>query len=383
MLYLAELSYGAESAQEILADAKNLATETTISWQRIWDLTLAPGATVGLWTSMVNLGSLLAAISLLYVAYQEMSKVGDANWGELIQSFVPLILVGIFLAGNGAALAKTIYLSRDFHNGIVLEIYEAQIDGVSFNAALEAIQETNMANGRARQILAECTDKTGVALEECLADPAKLEEIEDSLSEESGLLAGNLLEILQLVLNPLAVAVTTAGTVATEAVLDQKGAVQVMTEMASTPFIAIVDSILYALQWAFVNGVEVARLLTALYAPIAFGLSVLPLAGRYFFAWLSGYLALSGLQIGYTIVTGLIAIVISMTSTNAPSMSHLMTDLGFSLFISIISPILAGLIATGGGIALYSGISRAGKEGLKMATNTISSGIAMGIKLFL
>ncbi|MEH2026883.1 hypothetical protein [Nostoc sp.] len=115
--------------------------------------------------------------------------------------------------------------------------------------------------------------------------------------------------------------------------------------------IPIIRFILYALQWGFVNILEAALLLTALFAPIAVGLSLLPLQGRPIWAWLTGFISLFGVQLGYNILVGLAAVVL------VKSGAELASDVAFLCFLSIFAPVLAVLIAGGGGMAIYNGIS--------------------------
>ena len=104
----------------------------------------------------------------------------------------------------------------------------------------------------------------------------------------------------------------------------------------------IIRLILRSVQWAFVNILEAALLLTALFGPIAMGLSLLPLQGKPIWAWLIGFMSLFGVQLGYNIVVGLVAVVI------VKSDAELVTDIAFLFFLAVFSPILAVLIAKGG-----------------------------------
>jgi hypothetical protein len=115
----------------------------------------------------------------------------------------------------------------------------------------------------------------------------------------------------------------------------------------------IIQFILYIMQWAVVNLIEAALLMTALFAPIAVALSLLPLAGRPIFAWLSGFLGILAVQMGYNILVGLMAFVI----VNIDNVSEVISSMGFLMFSAVFSPYLAYEIGRGGGVALYQGIS--------------------------
>ena len=105
-----------------------------------------------------------------------------------------------------------------------------------------------------------------------------------------------------------------------------------------------------------------------------------------FWSWASGFAALLSFHFGYAILTGLMAITIySMQSSsgNASGLAgipELLSDIGFLLFTAVVSPLIAGSIATFGGISLFSGFSKAASDGLNVVTNVVTSVVGFGIK---
>jgi hypothetical protein len=134
---------------------------------------------------------------------------------------------------------------------------------------------------------------------------------------------------------------------------------------------------LFSLQWAFVNILEAALLLTALFVPIAMGLSLLPFQGRPIFAWLTGFLSLIGAQLGYNILVGLVAAVVVRSG------GEIVTDLAFAAFLSLFAPALALLIARGGGLALYNGLANNIKALLDFASNAVGVASSVALTKFL
>ena len=127
----------------------------------------------------------------------------------------------------------------------------------------------------------------------------------------------------------------------------------------------IIRLILRSLQWAFVKILEASYLLTALFVLLGMGLSLLPVQGKPIWAWLIGFISLFGVQLGYNIVVGLVAVVI------VKSDAELVTDIAFLFFLAVLSPVLAVLIAKGGGTALYSAIAKNTKQLTDIASNAI------------
>jgi hypothetical protein len=114
--------------------------------------------------------------------------------------------------------------------------------------------------------------------------------------------------------------------------------------------------------------VEAALLIAAVLAPIALALSILPVAGRPIWAWLSGFVGLIGLQVGYNLLVGIVAAVLANTDGGAVEVSQ---NLGFLLFISVFAPGLVTALASWSATSLFSAISR--------RANGIASTITGGI----
>jgi hypothetical protein len=120
------------------------------------------------------------------------------------------------------------------------------------------------------------------------------------------------------------------------------------------PLLPLIEAILYTLQWVAVNLSEAALIMTALFAPIALALSLMPIAGQMIFAWLAGFIGILSYQLGYNILVGLIAFVI----INMDGTVETLNGLSFLFFSALGAPWIAFQIGQGGGVALYQGLSR-------------------------
>ncbi|MDJ0570872.1 MAG: hypothetical protein QNJ53_17755 [Pleurocapsa sp. MO_192.B19] len=341
---------GNEYAQGILERSNTLTTNTAQSWDRIWDITVNPGEP--LWQALVNIGALIATVSIIYLAVIEGDRlINNPTWRRLITMLrFPLGIV-VLLGGNGFFLAGIVRYIRAVAYSILVQVLDFTFAGISISDALQKIQNTSVANARAREIFADCIDKTGLALNDCLTDPAKTQQATDLLQALSGAngqtapLNGNL--------------------------LTQTGNFLVgnLTGAIALPFLNIITVFLIGFQWAFINGIEVALLLTGLFAPVALGFSMIPSAGPTIFAWLSGYVALFLMQLGYVIIVGLTANILALTEQAGQPISSTITDIAFLVFLSIVAPTLAVAIAKAGGEALFDGISRATKTSIRIAAS--------------
>ncbi|MCL6751072.1 hypothetical protein KBT16_08825 [Nostoc sp. CCCryo 231-06] len=116
-----------------------------------------------------------------------------------------------------------------------------------------------------------------------------------------------------------------------------------------------IKNFLVSLQYAFQNLIEATMLLIALLGPIAVGGSLLPVAGKPIFAWLTGFLSIGIAKISFNII----AVVTAAVIVNGPG-QNLNADpdlMWFIIFLGILAPILSLLVAAAGGFALFSGIS--------------------------
>lgn len=315
----------------LLNQAIDVTRNTAASWNRLWTEFINPNGEI--WAGLCRFAMTLAAASIILVSLKMLWEhhKGGFSWSDLAASFIwPLVIV-FFLGNNGSLLSSTVVIVRSIASQQVTAILEFQVTDLTFRQALTNVTLSINAKQQILAIYTECQGKSAEERTTCLQE--KLPTVERIVEEAERLNGGTIAELQQLlndlrntILNPLST--ITAAT-------------------ASVPV-----AFLMALQWAFVNILEAALIMTAAFAPIAMGLSFLPIGTKPIWAWASGFLSLFGIQLGYNIVIGLVATVI--VAANAQSI----TDLAFVAFISIFAPMLAVAIAGGGGIALYSSISQ-------------------------
>ena len=121
---------------------------------------------------------------------------------------------------------------------------------------------------------------------------------------------------------------------------------------------AFTQAILFAMQWAFVNLLELAMLLTAMVSPFALALSFLPGKGRPIIAWVVGYTSMVMVQFYYNIMIGIMANVV--LNSNAYDIN------GFLIVMAILGPVLAMKLAQGGGMAIFD-VLTSGAVGASLA----------------
>lgn len=109
-----------------------------------------------------------------------------------------------------------------------------------------------------------------------------------------------------------------------------------------------------ALGAAFIVILEISQLITGLVGPLFLGISLLPVPGTPWTAWLISYFGISLVNICYKIMVGYTAI----TMLNAGPSDPLI----YPLVISLFGVVFAVLLAAGGGMSLFSAIARTGAQ---------------------
>jgi hypothetical protein len=349
---------GENNAFQIVSQSIDLARNTAEAWNTVWVETF-DRLDGGLWGGLVNLGLVLAAISILFVVVTTGREIIEKqSWAELVQMFIWSLIIIMFLGNNGALLSQSTLAIRGFAHDRVMSVLEVQLGELTFRNAISQVGISSAARQALENLYSECERLVGDELLQCWSE--KQEQAEQILAEAERQ-AGGPLEQLRRFVGGLVNA-------ASEGLGEYVGAV---LRSVYVPFIRM---LLVAVQWAFVNMLEASLLLTALFAPIAMGLSLLPLQGRPIWAWLTGFMSLFGVQLGYNIVVGLGAVVVVRSG------GELITDVAFLAFLSIFARGLAVLIAGGGGIALYNGISNNVKSVIDFSSNAIGAVTRLAVK---
>lgn len=347
-----------------LRDSINLAEATYQSWQQVWEAALDPQS--GLWYALVSLGLLLTAFSIIYLVFTQGKEIVDRHsWSELVSMFVWPLVILVFLGGNGGLLSGSVQLIKAVGQAQVQKVMQIQLGEVTFQTAMSTTGISTIAKTRIEGILNECKNLPPGKLQQCWTEKQPvLEQVLVEAERENG----GPLQALRRWVNGVTQYVNQN--------TDSQGNLDLgpaLSGVFSSPFLFMAREILYALQWAFVNMLEAAMLLTALFSPIAMGLSLLPLQGRPIIAWLISFFALIGMQLGYNIVVGLCSTVMTYAETIAVS------DLAFLIFLSIFAPILAVSVAGGGGVALFHTLSNNIKGISDLVSNALGTATSIAV----
>lgn len=312
------------------SDLINLGSElnqsTTQAWGELWSEVISSSSP--LWQALNDLGLLLAGISLLYLAVEKIQPLLEKqSWSALADLLIMPLIVVFLLGGNGslaAGVVQTFYGIGSYNVQFVLtqQIGSSSLDA---QAALDEIRSENAEQAIEQEIYAECMSLPPAEQQQCMEDPAREEAANEAGVDVPAPSGGN----------PL-------------------------TNGLRSALITLLMMFLYAIQWAFINCMEAALLMTALLFPPALGISILPVAGKTVFAWASAMVGMFATMLSYNIIVGLTAIVVKKAQVAAGQDmgGTSFRDIAFAAFIAIASPTLAIYLGQMGGMALFQAISK-------------------------
>ncbi|HEY9906341.1 MAG TPA: hypothetical protein V6D18_01880 [Thermosynechococcaceae cyanobacterium] len=370
---------GSQAAARVITDSLSLSNSIVKSWDQIWKLTLDATDGFSFWSSIVRFALGLAVLALIYYFIQNANEImRTQSFSKVIEMAMAPLVVLFLLGGDGYMLSRIVLLLRGVGRSLIAQVLTLQLAGLPINKSISQINSNLYAMQRIRQVFQECETLTGKSLTDCLnSKQAEAQGIIDQLSQSGPLQAAQ--GFLSTVL-----AASGPGQVA-QGTRDFSSFMQGnFTQIIQDRLIPVIQTLLWAIQWGFVNCLEAALLLTALFSPIAVALMLFPVAGNALSAWFCGFIAILAMQLGYNLLVGLIAVVLTFTDQQTGQAGALgsASNFGFLLFISIFSPFLAVAVGRGGGAALYEGISRKAAALAGAAVQVVAQGVkfAVGVR---
>jgi hypothetical protein len=312
------------------------------SWDQQWVALLQENTNTNLYGALTNFGVFFAVGTLLFFMVQWLRDVLNYEYSRPISAMIWPFIVTILLAnaGQGTLLSNFTLGMRNYINDVNQQVVAAgDIEG-SYQQALNL----SIAEEVAGSYLRPCQSLTGNQQAQCFI---KAKERVDFLWEEYRSLYGNQvwIERLQAKVNAIAENATAVPEVT-------------FNSFIGSTIQSSIKSFLISLQFAFQNLIESSMLLIAVLGPLAVGASLLPVAGKPIFAWLTGFLALGIAKISFSIISVITASVIMNGPGNNPNADP---DLmWYTIFLGILAPILSLALAGIGGMAIFNSISNAG-----------------------
>ncbi|MEH2137118.1 hypothetical protein [Nostoc sp.] len=318
-----------------------VATSQSIAqgWDKQWLDLLQNNTTNNLYGAITNLGIFFAVGTLLFFMLQFLKDLISYEYSRPISALIWPFLVVILLSnsGTGSILSNLTLGVRNFLNTVNQQVVASADADKMYQQALNM----SIAEDIAGSLLRPCESLTGEQQSQCFVKAAEKVNVLWQKYRDN---YGNKSWIIRLQNKVDNIRYGTG--FVSEASFNSLLGSTVQTS---------IKNFLVSLQYAFQNLIEATMLLIAALGPIAVGGSLLPVAGKPIFAWLTGFLSIGIAKISFNIIAVLTAAVI----VNGPGQdANVDPDLmWFIIFLGILAPILSLLVAAAGGFAVFSAIN--------------------------
>ena len=332
------------AAGDLLENAAGGGSLVAQGFDELWQNTLNGG----LYAALCRVGILFAVGSLVLFIVQWGKQMLNGDEARAFSELIWPLVVGLLLSNNGAILAQSTLVLRDYINSVnkfVLEFTAADADltaayqqalghaamQTAVGSAIEECRSANLSNEQVVQCLTQARTELESKFPELFKDPdsgdSYLGAAGSWIMQELGKIDQATQEAQGDGLPGIANQILSGASAAVGAIL--------------TTF---VTSLLLALNNAYQWGLEFSLLLTALLGPLAVGGSLLPFGSKAIMGWLTGFFSVGIAKLSFNIILGLAGLLISTAQASQPMI--------FLAFIGLVAPFLATGLAAGGGIAV-------------------------------
>ncbi|HEY9803542.1 MAG TPA: hypothetical protein V6D25_24575 [Leptolyngbyaceae cyanobacterium] len=332
-------------AQIGFTDTLNSGTATARSiaqgWDEQWLNLLQNNTSNNLYGALTNLGVFLAVGTLLFFVIQWFNDMIQSEYSRPISALVWPFIVVVLLSnsGNGSLLSTLTLGFRGFINSVNQQVVTTADADQVYQQALNM----SVAEEVAGSLLRPCQALTGGQQTQCLA---KASERIDTLWQEYRNLYGNKAWIVRLETQVNQIRFGTG-------IVSENNFNSLIGNTVQTS----IKNFLVSLQYAFQNLIEATMLLIAVLGPVAVGASLLPVAGKPIFLWLTGFISAGIAKLSFNIIAIITAAVIVNATEKDPNANP---DLmWFMIFIGVLAPLLSLVLAGLGGLGVFNGISNA------------------------
>ncbi|MCC5598274.1 hypothetical protein [Nostoc favosum] len=308
-------------------------------WNKQWLDLLQNTTSNNLYGALTNLGIFFAVGTLLFFMIQFLKDLISYEYSRPISALIWPFVVVILLSnsGNGSILSNLTLGLRNFVNTVNQQILVTADANKIYQQALNM----SVAEEVTGSFLRPCQSLTGTQQSQCFVSAADkinilLQKYRNTYRNQNWIIR------LQTRVDDIRYS---------------KGFVSETSfnSLLGSTVQTSIKNFLISLQYAFQNLIEATMLLIALLGPIAVGGSLLPVAGKPIFAWLTGFLSIGIAKISFNVI----AVVTAAVIVNGPG-QNVSADpdlMWFIIFLGILAPILSLLVAAAGGFAVFSGIS--------------------------
>ncbi len=354
---------GVEIYEEGVQLTKNIAEAWDLVWHKVllfYDpntVTLSLAAQ-NLYSHLCYVGLVFASGLLIFYAVKQFKELKEGNFEQYFLGLFSPLLVVILLSNSGFLLADITYDLRSFINEINLGVLDSTVEGVNLDEAYREFRENVAFDSLIPNLLSQCQDLTGQELIECFSTAA---------TQSSSLNPDKTSQTQRTVhhANPWSV-------LGVPDDVDENASVQLVDPnyynqaMYTTMTENAAFIVLNSFQSGYQQLLEGSLLLTGLIGPIAVGGSLLfNGTSTYLIAWLTGFFSIGFAKLAFNIVAGLAAVAATIAGPSDPL--PLATITGF------FAPVLSAALATGGGLAVWQGMTGAAEGAIGLVARFVGN----------
>lgn len=334
-------------ASAILQDGLKLSTNLGDSWNKQW-LTIFDSA---LFHAIVSTAALFAAATLVFFMLLFIKRmVQEEDYFSALQSLILAVVLCGLLANHGFFIARGVRTLRAVVHNLSNQVLEVTLLDVRIRDAIQASAIQGSVVSEINAQLSQCYGMTGQKQLDCLKAANAQVDATIGAYETHIKLPGQLRNLKRGI----------EGAIENVQLTDpRRTAAGFLGGFLGSASEDLIQLVLTAFQWGFTNILEIALLLTGLFAPFAVA-GAFMFDGKSLWAWLTGFFALGMAKVSYNIIVGLAAVVVVNAET---------TDtLGFLVIMAILAPALALALAAGAGMSVFHVIN----TGMARAIGTMS-----------
>lgn len=371
------------SAQQVLQTTMDSMQETEQWWDDVWKDTFDPTVMVNNPIPAKNISiysfktavEFILGVGLIFWLYQYGQSMMESKGlvsgiNVFFKSFLPILLIIIFLSDQGLYSRVLAYGLRDTINSWAHGMMDLEIKGQNIRTALTDQLVTQAAKEEISLQANKCLQMPQPAV----ALPASSRPAEDpanplTIQQQQ---AYEYLECLEK-LEDLAIAkqteanlkpfasfrrfadtmTNTVGQVYQNEVAQRTSGVPNLTRGIADVLAGAVGSVAYGpvlsfTQWLWMSFLEMAMWLLGLFAPLFIATSIIPGRQNMFFFWLIEYFTIGLAKIAYIAVIAIVAAQLSTQNT------LLASDMRFPMALGLFAPGVSLAVVTAGGIAAAS-----------------------------
>lgn len=357
--------YGANHALDILQNYSYISNKLGESFQTLWDGIIFDIES-SYWRAVISGALDFALLGIFLFAWNGFKSENDNRQKLIVEGLAMITILAILLGGNGFFTSQILTVTHSFDVNLNRTLAKTQVLDLSIADALKDIALSQASQDKVNKLLAECQVLQGNESLACLEKQIpEIEEIvnqaelQDPISNSpAGKYARGVLDYLKdLASNAASLAVNNV--------------------FFGNPFImGAIKLVFGGIQLAFNFALETASILHALLLPLVISTIFTPLGPKYTETWIQGYVQIVSIKFLYIALIGLTAQAIVV------SQAQFATGIAFLIFSSVMGPMVAFLMAKGGGANLAKFVASSTTSALSntvQGATTLATGGAGGI----